>query len=149
MAIPHSIVDFRSGIAGTMSHSGPIRAMAALLNSGSEANNVFGRAFTRKTDGTVEAGGAGVFAGVMVNPHANAIDQTTARNGTTGEFVHMGEVFATVAGTPAVGGKVYFIPATGALTTVSTDNTEIKGAVIVRHDPDQNLCVVSLTGLTV
>src|SRR5690606_20287303 len=97
------------------------------------------------------AGGAGVFAGIMTNPHAYAIDQTTSKNGTSGEFLHMGEVFVKLAPavasgktavTPVIGSKVYFVAATGELTvdptdqdTVPVSHTEIKGAVVSRHTP--------------
>lgn len=153
MAIRNSITAMRTAIIGTLAFDGPQRAVALVLDTTTEANNVFGRAFTYKTEDTAAAGGAGVFAGIMTNPHAYAIDQVTAENGTAGEFLHMGEVFVllTDSTTPAIGDKVYFVPATGALTTTATDNTEIKGAVISRHTPvaetGGHFAVVSLTGL--
>lgn len=153
MAIRNSITAMRTAVLGTLAFDGPQRAVALALDTTTEANNVFGRAFTYKTEDTAAAGGAGVFAGIMTNPHAYAIDQVTAENGTSGEFLHMGEVFVllTASATPAIGDKVYFVPATGALTTTSTNNTEIKGAVVSRHTPvaetGGHLAVVSLTGL--
>lgn len=153
MAIRNSITAMRTAIVGTLAFDGPQRAVALVLDTTTEANNVFGRAFTYKTEDTAQAGGAGVFAGIMTNPHAYAIDQVTAKNGTAGEFLHMGEVFVllTDSTTPAIGDKVYFVPATGELTTTAADNTEIKGAVVSRHTPvaetGGHLAVVSLTGL--
>ena len=153
MAIRNSITAMRTAILGTLAYDGPQRAVALVLDTTTEANNVFGRAFTYKTEDTAQAGGAGVFAGIMTNPHAYAIDQVTAENGTAGEFLHMGEVFVllTDSTTPAIGDKVYFVPATGALTTTALTNTEIKGAVVSRHTPvaetGGHLAVVSLTGL--
>ena len=153
MAIRNSITAMRTAIIGTLAFDGPQRAVALVLDTTTEANNVFGRAFTYKTEDTAAAGGDGVFAGIMTNPHAYAIDQTTAKNGTAGEFLHMGEVFVllTDSTTPAIGDKVYFVPATGALTTTALTNTEIKGAVVSRHTPvaetGGHLAVVSLTGL--
>lgn len=153
MAIRNSITAMRTAVLGTLAFDGPQRAVALVLDTTTEANNVFGRAFTYKTEDTAAAGGAGVFAGIMTNPHAYAIDQTTAKNGTSGEFLHMGEVFVllTDSTTPAIGDKVYFVPATGALTTTALTNTEIKGAVVSRHTPvaetGGHLAVVSLTGL--
>lgn len=153
MAIRNSITAMRTAIVGTLAFDGPQRAVALVLDTTIEANNVFGRAFTYKTEDTAAAGGAGVFAGIMTNPHAYAIDQVTAENGTAGEFLHMGEVFVllTDSTTPAIGDKVYFVPATGALTTTALTNTEIKGAVVSRHTPvaetGGHLAVVSLTGL--
>lgn len=153
MAIRNSITAMRTAIVGTLAFDGPQRAVALILDSADEGNNVFGRAFTYKTEDTAEAGGAGVFAGIMTNPHAYAIDQVTAKNGTAGEFLHMGEVFVllTDSTAPAIGSQVYFVPATGELTTTAADNTEIKGAVVSRHTPvaetGGHLAVVSLTGL--
>ena len=168
MAIRNSITAMRTAIIGTLAFDGPQRAVALILDSATEANNVFGRAFTYKTEDTAQAGGAGVFAGIMTNPHAYAIDQTTANNGTAGEFLHMGEVFvklvpAVAEGktpvTPVIGSKVYFVAATGELTVDPNDqggddvitHTEIKGAVVSRHTPvaetGGHLAVVSLTGL--
>lgn len=155
MAIRNSITAMRTAIIGTLAFDGPQRAVPLILDSTDADDNVFGRAFTYKDEDTAEAGGAGVFAGIMTNPHAYAIDQVTAKNGTSGEFLHMGEVFVqlTDSTTPAIGDKVYFVPATGELTTDATANTEIKGAVVSRHTPvaetGGHLAVVSLTGLQV
>lgn len=169
MAIPNAITAFKSGIPGTLSHAGPTRALSAIFDSASAANNVFGRAFTHKSvaNSTVQAGGSGSFAGIATNPHAYAINQSTAANGGTGEFVHMGEIFvklvpAVASGktpvTAAVGSKVYFVVATGELTcdptnqdTVPVAHTEIKGAAVVRHAPATasgggQLAIISLTG---
>lgn len=167
MAIRNSITAMRTAIVGTLAFDGPQRAVPLILDTTTEANNVFGRAFTYKTEDTAAAGGAGVFAGIMTNPHAYAIDQATAKNGTSGEFLHMGEVFVKLspavasgktAVTPVIGSKVYFVAATGELTvdptdqdTVPVSHTEIKGAVVSRHTPVSetggHLAVVSLTGL--
>lgn len=150
MAIPNTArtPNRPSGVPGNLAFDGPIRARTALLDTTAEANNVFGRAFTVKdaTAGTVQAGGAGKFAGIMINPKTYAQDKSTAANGTVGEFLAMGEVYAVVAGSPAVGGLVYFIPADGTLTTVNT-NTLIANATIARTAPSTGgICVLSLTG---
>lgn len=153
MAIRNSITAMRTAVVGTLAYDGPQRAVALILDSASEDNNVFGRAFTYKTEDTAQAGGTGVFAGIMVNPHAYAIDQTTAKNGTAGEFLHMGEVFVLLpkSPVPAIGSKVYFVRTTGELTISASGSTEIKGAVVSRHTPVAEtggyLAVISLTGL--
>lgn len=137
-----------SGVPGNLAFDGPIRARTAVIDTTVETNNVFGRAFTVKdaTAGTVQAGGSGKFAGIMINPKTYAQDKSTAANGTVGEFLAMGEVYAVVAGSPAVGGLVYFIPADGTLTTVNT-NTLIANATIARTAPSTGgICVLSLTG---
>lgn len=167
MTIRNSITAMRTAVVGTLAFDGPQRAVPLILDSTDADDNVFGRAFTYKTENTAQAGGAGVFAGIMTNPHAYAIDQTTAKNSTPGEFLHMGEVFvklvpAVVTGetpvAPVIGSKVYFVAATGELTvdpndkdTVPVSHTEIKGAVVSRHAPvaetGGHLAVISLTGL--
>lgn len=150
MAIPNTsrTPSRPSGLPGNLAFDGPIRARTAVIDTATEANNVFGRAFTVKdaVAGTVQAGGAGKFAGIMINPKTYAQDKATASNGTVGEFLAMGEVYAVVAGSPAVGGLVYFIQGDGSLTTVNT-NTLITNATIARTAPGTGgLCVLSLTG---
>lgn len=153
MAIPNQSRKLVSGFPGSISHDGPTRAHPGILKSASEANNIFGRAFTyeNQSQETMQAGGAGVFAGILINPKAHALDTDYAKNGSVGEFLTMGEVYVeldfTVA--PALGDKVYFVPATGKLTSIEAGNTEIPGAMIVRHMPSTetpHLAVISLTG---
>lgn len=141
-----------SGLPGTISHDGPTRALSAVLDSGDADDNVFGRAFTHAVvaDSTVQAGGSGAFAGIMIHPHAYAVDSGVLPNGRTAEFVSMGEVFVAMAGEPVVGDPVFF-DTDGSLSTDT--GTQIQGAMVVRHarspetDTDsQVLVVVSLTG---
>lgn len=141
-----------SGLPGTISHDGPIRAQSAVLDSTDAANNVFGRAFTHAdvAASTVQAGGTGAFAGIMIHPHAYAIDTETLPNGRVAEFVSMGEVFVAMAGEPVVGDPVFF-DTDGSLSTDT--GTQIQGAQVVRHarspetdSDDQVLVVISLTG---
>lgn len=163
MAIPNTArIALLSGFPGNISHDGPTRAASCVLKSGTEANNVFGRAFTYDDTGkeTVQAGGTGTFAGIMINPKAYAIDTEYAVNGTVAEFLTMGEVYVEIKGdSPDIGSKVYFIPATGEITVDANDGadptpadyTEIVGAVVVRHSASTNssggkLAVISLTG---
>ncbi|RIQ10285.1 hypothetical protein D0837_18145, partial [Bordetella avium] len=74
-----------SGLPGNLSHDGPTRAIAAVINSADESKNLFGRAFTHKagTD-TVQVGGAGVFAGILISPKTYAVDVAYARNASVG-----------------------------------------------------------------
>jgi hypothetical protein len=149
MAIPNTIVTFKSGIVGAISHESPTRASGVLLDSTIEDLNVFGRAFTTKSsdNSTVEAGGAGVFAGLLINTAGQAVDTVYGKNGSQQQLLEMGKMFVEVEGTPVVGSPVYFIPATGVLTTVATNNTLIKTAVITNHTPNQKLAVITITGL--
>lgn len=151
MAIPNTArTRLISGIPGNISHDGPTRVMTAILNSATESNNVFGRAFTYKDDSVedVQAGGSNAFAGIMINPKAYTIDTENAKNGTTAELLTMGEVYVQLAATGDIGDSVSFDPATGILSA-GTTGIVIQGASIARHKPSAetpNLAVISLNG---
>ena len=160
MAIPTSIRDgLISGAVGTLSHWGPMRARTAVIDTEDESNNVFGRAFTfaDETVESVQAGGDGTFAGILVHPEAHKITENGVPNGYVGEFLDMGEIFVEVAGADAaaIGDPVYFVAATGELTTAEDDggdpavaNTQVPNARIERHLPSAetpNLVVIRLT----
>lgn len=153
MAIQTTIpAELISGIPGEISHDGPTRALSAIINSGSEANNVFGRAFTYADEAveTVQAGGTGLFAGIMINPKAYAISPTP-RNGSSGEFLFMGEVYVSLATTGAtIGDLVYFTNATGALGhgTAGAGQTQIEGAVVSRHNVSPQTPTLAVIRLT-
>lgn len=139
-----------SGIPGNISHDGPTRAASAVIDSADETENVFGRAFTYKagTD-TVEVGGTGAFAGILINPKAYAIDVTYARNGTVGEFATMAEINVQLGNDGNIGDPVSFDPATGVISAGET-GTVIPGAHIARHEPSAEtprLAVIALNGL--
>jgi len=156
MSIPTKVTrGLKAGVIGTFAFSGPRRARAAVLDSADEKNNVFGHAFTIKESKTskeevVEAGGKGHFAGIMVNPHVNAIaDNGLAFNGTQGEFVDMGEIYVAVEGATEskIGTKVYY-KEDGSLTVTEESNTLVPNCIIERHNPSKeepNLCVIRLT----
>lgn len=154
MPIPNSVAnEIVSGIPGELAFDGPTRALAALIVSGTEANNVFGRAFTYADEAieTVQAGGTGGFAGIMINPKAYALETDYARNSTAGEFLFMGEVYVELATTGAtIGDLVYFTNATGALGhgTAGAGQTQIPNAVVSRHNVSPQtptLAVIKLT----
>ncbi|CDL84851.1 structural cement protein Gp24 [Xenorhabdus szentirmaii] len=95
MAIPKSILNgLVSGVVGDISHSGPIRVTSAVLSSKDETQNLFGLAYTYRDSDveSVQVGGDGPFAGIMINPKAYRIGGLYAHNGSTGEFLTMGEV---------------------------------------------------------
>lgn len=139
-----------SGIPGNISHDGPTRAASAVIDSATETNNVFGRAFTYKA-GTddVEVGGTGAFAGILINPKAYAIDVEYARNATVGEFLTMGEVYVQLGNDGNIGDPVSFNATTGVISAGET-GTVIPGAHIARHEPSAEtprLAVIALNGL--
>lgn len=154
MAIPNQILPgLVSGIPGEIAFDGPTRALSALIASASDAVNVFGRAFTY-ADATVEsvqAGGTGKFAGIMIGPKAYALDFDYALNGSVGEFLFMGEVYAQLSTTGGViGDLVWFDNTTGALGhgTATTGQTQIANCVISRHNVSPEtptLAVIKLT----
>lgn len=140
MAIPNTARSTMiSGLPGCISHDGPTRAAPFVLDSGTEANNVFGRAFTLADQATetAQAGGAGTFVGIMINPKTHAIATDYAGNGTVGEFCTMGELCVQVEAAANIGDAVFFEITTGKLTaaaaTPGVTHTLIKGATVVRH----------------
>lgn len=154
MAIPNQILaNLVSGVPGELAFHGPSRALSAVIESPTEANNVWGRVFTYvdETLETVQAGGTGLLAGIMINPKAYALDQNYARNGTVGEFMFMGEVFVALANTGGtIGDLLYYVNATGEIGsgTASTGQTQIPTAVISRHMPSPETPTLAVARLT-
>lgn len=153
------------GIPGELFLEGPLRAQPAVLNSGTPANNVIGRAFTIATNGQataayeastdpapmqVQAGGTGVFAGILANPKVYANLGTAAGgtlaanmtlpNGTVVELVQeTAGIIVTLPAAANTGDWVYFTNATGALVTTApgaaapASSTRIPGATVERY----------------
>ncbi|EJD6080668.1 hypothetical protein M0L39_RS00750 [Providencia rettgeri] len=125
MAIPKSVAHgLTSGVVGEISHAGPIRAVAAILSSEDEKKNIFGRAYTYKDDSveSVQVGGKGAFAGIMINPKAYRIEVNYARNGTQGEFLAMGEVYVELS-EGKINDPVVFSETDGSLSAKGTVGT--------------------------
>lgn len=153
MAIPMTVeTGMISGVPGEIAFHGPTRVRTAVIDSADNKNNVFGRAYTIK-DGEpeagvyVQAGGAGHFAGIMISPKAYNLDKEL--NGTQGEFLDMGEVYVRLESEGAkFGDKVYFVPATGELTTEEEGNTLVPNCIVERNTPSAEqptLAVIRLT----
>lgn len=162
------------GVPGELFLEGPLRAQPGVLNSANAANNVIGRAFTVADDATgsfdtavdpqpmeMQAGGTGVFAGILANPKVYAnpgvLGDTlganlTLPNGTMAEFVE--ETAGIIVQLPAafaVGDFVYFTNATGALVSAAPDaaapagSTRVPGGRVVRYESAAaGLAVISL-----
>lgn len=153
MAIPNTVANgMISGVIGEISHNGPTRVTAAVLSSADETKNLFGRAYTYKDDSveSVQVGGDGAFAGIMINPKAYRIGEEYARNGTQGEFLTMGEVYAEItAGVKKINAPVVFSPADGSLTAKSAAGTgdRVIGFVSrhIESAESPHLCVIRLT----
>lgn len=146
MAFPNVTGRMKSGIPGTRSHKGPLRAIAGILNSATETNNIFGRVFTYNDDNeaelngeTMQAGGTGPIAGIMISPLTYNINRTAGTalaNGSTVEFLAEGEVCVQVDARADIGTPVYFVNATGAISvTGGAGKTQIPGGYISRHQP--------------
>jgi hypothetical protein len=152
MAIPKSIQNgLVSGVVGELSHTGPVRVTSAVLASTDETKNLFGLAYTYQDDSieSVQVGGTGAFAGIMINPKAYRIGALYAENGSTGEFLTMGEVYVTVkTGMKRINAPVVF-DAGGQLS--AKDHLDADDRVIgfiSRHlesAENPHLCVVRLT----
>ena len=147
MAFPSSVIsDLVSGIPGEIAFDAPYTGITAIVDTTTEANNVFGRAFTYKNEAveSVQAGGTGLFAGLMVNPKAHAINTLAATtdsvsNGRVSEFCVEGEVYVllSVGTAVTIGDPVFFVNADGTLGagTAAAGQTQIAGATVVRHNP--------------
>lgn len=159
--------DIGFGIVGELAFEGPMNAQPAILNSPDAANNVFGRAFTHLgPEGTVTAGGTGVFAGIMGCPkeHANRgtlaggtlADSLVLPNGETAAFVQAtpGIIVTLPAGAVDIGDQVIYATATGILdtqppgTAPGAGNALIPGATVVRYEKSATagLAVIALVG---
>lgn len=127
------------GVVGELYLDGPLRAQPGRLDSTDAANNVIGRAFTVKDDGTasfetsddpqpldVQAGGTGVFAGILANPKVYALAGTSAGgtlapsltlpNNTMVELVQeTAGLIVTLPEAFAVGDWIWYNNATGVL----------------------------------
>lgn len=154
MAIPYTAINqLVSGIPGEQAFDGPVRALSALLDSDNQVDNVFGRAFTYKDEGveSVQAGGTGLFAGLMINPKIYLLDVEYAYNDTQAEFGFMGEwyvLLSTTGGT--IGDLVYFDNDTGELGhgAAGANQTQIEGAVISRHNVSPETPTLAVVRLT-
>lgn len=165
------------GVPGEFFDDSPRRAQPGWLDSASAANNVFGRAFTVKDDATgnfvtskdpqpliVQAGGTGVFAGIMVHPKEHAANGTAADgplaptltipNNRIAAFATMGRVIVPVAAAVAVGDVAEFVNTTGVISfrapsgTVPAGSTRIVGSQVYHYEAGPTgLAVVELGGI--
>ncbi|HBH7051289.1 TPA: hypothetical protein KV183_000689 [Morganella morganii] len=153
MAIPNTVANgMISGVIGEISHYGPTRVTAAVLSSADEKKNLFGRAYTYNDDSveSVQVGGDGAFAGIMINPKAYRIGEEYARNGTQGEFLTMGEINTEItAGVKRINAPVVFSPDDGSLSAKATAEAgDLVIGFVSRHieSPESpHLCVIRLT----
>ena len=154
------------GIAGELFLAGPTNAQPGILDTTDPDDNVIGRAFTIK-DGAaqgsaviVEAGGTGVFAGILFNPKSYTSRGTTAGgtlaptmtlpNDTVAEFCTMCAGLIVDCGAANVGDMIEFSQADGTLNAIApsavptSGSTLINGASVVRYDVASGLSVIAL-----
>lgn len=138
------------GVIGEYYLDGPVRAQPAILNTATEANNVYGRAFTTVDGATAgygaatdplplqaAAGGTGVFAGILTSPKTGVIYTGLAStlvvpNNTIVELTQeCAGVIIAVPAACAVGDWVWYATATGILQTTAPGAAAPGGTVRV------------------
>lgn len=133
-----------TGIAGEVIREGPSRVSSWILNSaaGLGSTNLFGKVFTKVADHDVQAGGAGAFIGIMVNPkeHALAAPGLTPTDeladGVVAEMLDMGIVIVDLTEAGNVGDVLNWVEASGLIGVGAPGAGEqaIPGAKIVYED---------------
>lgn len=160
MAFQSNVRQFMtSGVVGEVVLDGAVRSRGVILNSTNEANNVVGRALTysnANADGVrVEAGGTGVFAGILTHSKQYAAlgtqtggalaptltipnnSQVEATYFATGIFV---ELTCTQNQAISIGDKVAFNQTNGVLIAFPANqnapagHTEIVGARVIEQN---------------
>lgn len=153
-----------TGFLGEIIEDGPTRAFAKTLVSNLAENNIFGRVFTivSGSDSDAEAGGAGVFAGILSAPKQNVTSGTstgaleptlTLRNNEIGQLLDMGIMIVSLASAADIGDVVFYDPlntntTSGGMSAVqdATYTTEVPNAKVVRHNTTQaGLAFLQLT----
>lgn len=126
------------GFIGDLAFDGPIRAVAANLQS-SGTPNLIGNAFTFTSGGNPEpsanssnapvatVGGTGVFAGILINSKEYPLRGTSSNplaasltlpDYAVGDLLFMGETFVNLPGPANVGDLVTYDPLTGNLNSI-------------------------------
>lgn len=123
------------GVVGEIIIDGPQVSRPFTLVSADASYNVFGRAFTVSSEGVAQAGGTGVFAGILTGPKQHVHYGTAAGgplaatltlpNNVQAQLTTLSEgIVITVPGACAIGAQVIYDTTTGALSTVAADATE-------------------------
>lgn len=120
------------GVPGELYSDYPHRAQSYILQSVDAAYNVFGRAFTKESEGIAEAGSGGtlgVFAGILVHPKGSASRGTqaggslaptlTLANEEQGELLTEGSIVVALPALASIGDLVVYDNTTGVLETIS------------------------------
>jgi hypothetical protein len=139
MAFQSSVFIFQGfGVPGELYTDSPFRVQSYILNSPShpEYNIIGATCCTIVSEGNVEAGGTGIFAGFLVDPKDQALLGTlgggslaatlTVPNFTQVECLTMGSIVVTLPAAAAIGDVVIFNQTTGAISTI-TPSTALPG----------------------
>ena len=151
------VIDQGLGVPGEIYADSPIRSQAYILKSADPVNNVFGRAFTKVSEGVAEVGGAGVFAGFLASPKEHASYGTAAggslaptltlANEVTAAIVSMGSMVVSLPAPAAIGDYVYFDTTTGELTTQAPLSAPLVGTAFANAVVDYK--TVAAAGLAI
>lgn len=131
------------GVVGEIFTSSPTCAKSFILNSGAVPNKI-GYAYTRVSEGQAKCGGAGAFAGILINPKGYALQGAaagtlaptlTVPEDSQGELLTMGEVIVYLTTAAAIGAAVYYVDADGSLGagTAGAGQTQIPNAKVSRY----------------
>lgn len=131
------------GFVGGFAFQGPTRAVAVNVNS-SGTPNLFGNAYTftsaatadpasaAPNGGTVQVGGTGVFAGIMIEPKQNVLTGVTGNplgatlalpDNSVAELLQMGYAFVNLPGPANPGDLLVYDPTTGNLNSIAPTTT--------------------------
>lgn len=111
------------GILGEVFLDGPVRANPWTLTSDPQVNKI-ANAFTVKSEGVAKVGGAGVFAGILVNPKEYALYGTTGDplaaslvlpDNAIGQLLDMGQIIVDLGAAANIGDLVDYNTTTGDL----------------------------------
>ena len=120
------------GVVGDIYLDSPSRVQSYILESANAANNVFGNAFTIVSQGIAQAGGTGIYAGILVNPKSSPsvgaggapLNPTlTLPNYYQAEIATMGSFIVYLPAAANIGDLVVFNTTTGALSTIPPSGT--------------------------
>lgn len=143
-----------TGFLGEVIEDGPSRAFPGIVTATSPALNTFGNVYTHVSgsDGSVEVGGSGAFAGFLTSPKQNvtsgdasgALDPTLVlRNNETGQILDMGIIIINQvdAGGASIGDALFYDPSnnlatSGTVSVVSAGvfTATVPNAKVVRHN---------------
>jgi len=141
-----------NGVVGEFYDDSPKKVDTYIMGSASRIN-VVGAAFTVTSQGVANVGGAGAFAGLLVNPkqYANYEVDLGATNvahlGSQASLSKMGRIWADVQGVANVGDTIFFDDTTGILGvgTAAEGQTQVPNCKVFYYDATANgLCVLEL-----